>query len=138
MNIRKMTAEDHAAVYRLWSETPGMGLRESDDGAEGFCRFLRRNPETSFVAERDGNLVGCIMVGHDGRRAHIYHTAVAASERCRGVGGALVEAALAALRREGIDKASLVAFADNAVGNGFWENRGFRARGDLVYRDKIL
>ncbi|HCX78034.1 MAG TPA: GNAT family N-acetyltransferase, partial [Firmicutes bacterium] len=49
--IRIMTIEDYERVYKLWSETKGMGLRSIDDSIEGIERFLKRNPRTSFVAE---------------------------------------------------------------------------------------
>jgi len=42
------------------------------------------------------------------------------------------------LDEEGINKVALVAFKKNALGNGFWENRGFTDREDLVYRNKNI
>ena len=51
---------------------------------------------------------------------------------------ALLEAALQALRAEGIHKAALVVMARNQKGNAFWEKVGFTTRPDLVYRDKLL
>ena len=76
--------------------------------------------------------------GDDGRRGHIYHTAVAQSARKQGVGRALVGRAMDALRAQGIRKATLVAFARNELGNAFWQRMGFAARGDLTYRDAWL
>ena len=46
-----------------------------------------------------------------------------------------MEAALAALRAEGIHKAALVVMTNNAAGNAFWERLGFTTRPDLVYRN---
>ena len=51
---------------------------------------------------------------------------------------ALVEMALQALGRCGIQKAALVAFADNVEGNAFWEKIGFTCRTDLNYRNKYV
>ena len=48
--IRKMSIEDYEAVYALWANTPNMGLRNLDDSKEGIALFLKRNPETCFVA----------------------------------------------------------------------------------------
>jgi len=136
--VRCMTIEDYDGVYRLWSTTPGMGLNDVDDSRDGVERFLVRNPLTCFVAEQDGDITGAIMSGHDGRRGVIYHTAVAADRQRKGIGSALVRAALDALNREGISKVLLVVFARNEKGNAFWERLGFTARTDLVYRDKAL
>lgn len=138
MLIRKMTIEDYEAVYQLWISTPGMGLNNLDDSREGIEKYLRRNPATCFVAEKDGQIVGVIISGHDGRRGYIYHTAVAVSERNQGIGSALVDTAMAALEAEGIHKCALVAFERNETGNRFWENYGFTTRPDLVYRNKTI
>ncbi|MDR1663681.1 MAG: GNAT family N-acetyltransferase [Clostridiales bacterium] len=136
--IREFGIDDYESVYRLWSVTPGLGLSAGDDSREGVEKFLRRNPGMSFVAEENGNIAGAILCGHDGRRGYIHHTCVAESARGKGVGSKLTAAALDAFRREGIPKAKLVAFADNAKGNGFWEHMGFTERPDLIYRDKAL
>ena len=138
MHIRLMTAADYPQVYALWRCTPGMGLNNLDDSEEGITHYLQRNPTTCFVTEEAGALVGTVLSGHDGRRAFIYHLAVAASYRRQGVGKALVEAALEALRAEGIHKAALVVMANNTAGNAFWEQLGFTTRPDLVYRNREL
>ncbi len=136
--IRPMTIDDYDAVYDLWINTPGMGLNSIDDSREGIERYLKRNPTTSFVAECDGAIVGVIMAGHDGRRGYIYHTAVLSAYRNQGIAGRLIDCVMAALDKEGINKAALVAFKSNETGNKFWENRGFTVRDDLVYRNKII
>ena len=138
MTFRLMTMEDYPACYSLWLNTPGMGLNSLDDSAEGIARYLQRNPNTCFVAEEEGQLLGAILAGHDGRRGHISHTAVAAHAQRRGIGTQLVEHAMAALEREGITKVNLVAFSRNEKGNRFWEAMGFTARTNLVYRDKRI
>ena len=138
MNIRLMMPADHAAVYALWLRTPGMGLKDLDDGPEGFCRFLKRNPSTCFVAEENGAIVGTLMAGHDGRRGSMHHLAVDTSHRNRGIGTALVAAAMNALEQEGIHKVNLVVFARNDLGNAFWEAHGFSRRDDIVIRDKLI
>ena len=68
MNIRKMTIDDYQSVYDLWMACDGVGLNDIDDSRQGIERFLKRNPETCFVTEEDGKVVGVIMAGHDGRR----------------------------------------------------------------------
>lgn len=135
--IRKMTIADYDSVYSLWLSCRGMGLNDLDDSREGIERFLIRNPDTCFVAE-DGDIVGVIIAGNDGRRGYIYHTAVREERRKEGIATALVEAALDGLKRCGINKAALVVFDRNTLGNSFWEKHGFTVRNDLVYRNRAL
>lgn len=136
--IKNMTIADYEAVYQLWISTPGMGLNDLDDSREGIEKFLTRNPNTCFVAKEKGQMAGVIICGNDGRRGYIYHMAVAVKLRDRGIGSKLLEAALDALQEEGIKKAALVVFAENEIGNRFWEKRGFTTRTDLNYRNKAL
>lgn len=138
MTIRPMRIEDYDAIYALWLSCKGMGLNNVDDSREGIARYLSRNPATSFVAEEAGKLLGVIMAGHDGRRGFIYHTSVSPDARGQGIGTALANAALDALREEGISKVALVAFTRNEAGNAFWEKMGFEARCDLTYRSRAL
>ena len=76
MDIRVMTKEDYDQVYDLWIHTPGMGSNTIDDSQEGIERYLRRNLDMCFVAEKSNQIVGVIIAGHDGRRGFIYHTDV--------------------------------------------------------------
>ena len=138
INIRTMTINDYEKVYNLWINTPGMGLNSTDDSRDGIDKYLRRNPTSCFVAECDGEIIGVIMAGHDGRRGFIHHTAVLPSYRNQGIARLLVENAMSALEKEGINKVALVAFKKNDVGNAFWEKIGFTQRDDLVYRNKNI
>jgi ribosomal protein S18 acetylase RimI-like enzyme len=138
MKIRKFKITDYDAVYALWRRTPGMGLNDVDDSREGIEKYLKRNPRTSFVAELEGEIVGVILAGHDGRRGYIHHTAVASELRHNKIGTRLVEAALDALKGEGINKVALVVFERNEGGNAFWGHMGFTTRTDIIYRNKAL
>ena len=138
MIIRKMKIDDYDRVYDLWISCAGMGLNNLDDSKDGIAKFLNRNPETCFVAEIEQKLVGVILAGSDGRRGYIYHTAVRPDCRNQGIGTALVDTVMGALKALGIHKAALVVFAKNKDGNAFWERLGFTSREDLVYRNKSM
>jgi ribosomal protein S18 acetylase RimI-like enzyme len=138
MLIRVMKKQDYEKVYALWRGTVGVGTRSLDDSEQGIGKFLDRNPRTCFVAEQEGSIAGVILSGHDGRRAYIYHTAVAEKYRRRGIGAALIQAVEKAMTEEGINKIALVAFKGNKTGNDFWEGRGYAERNDLSYRNRTI
>lgn len=142
MTIRQMTLDDYEAVYQLWINTPNMGLNDVDDAKEGIARMLKRNPTLSFVAEveREENtqIVGVIIAGEDGRRGYIYHTAVDVAYRNQGIGEALVNHVMDAMKALSISKVGLFIFQRNEIGNGFWERLGFSVRDDLYYRNKAI
>ena len=104
MVIRKMTIDDYHAVYLLWMSCAGMGLNNLDDSKEGIEKFIQRNPDTCLVAEKDSAIIGVIMVGNDGRRGYIYHTAVHPDYRKQGIAKRLVDDAMNELLELGINK----------------------------------
>ena len=138
MIIRKMKLSDYETVYSLWLSCKGMGLNDLDDSRIGIEKFLKRNPETCFVAEINDKLIGVIMAGNDGRRGYIYHTAVHPDFRNQGIARTLVETVMKALKKCGINKVALVVFERNQSGNDFWEKLGFTVRDDLVYRNRSI
>lgn len=136
--IRVMTIEDYDEVYALWKKIRGFGIRSIDDSREGVDRFLKRNPTTSVVAEKDGRIVGSILCGHDGRRGCFYHVCVDENYRRHGIGKAMVVASMEALKAEYINKVCLIAFTSNDGGNAFWNTIGWTRRLDLNYYDFTL
>ncbi|MBR3515156.1 MAG: GNAT family N-acetyltransferase [Lachnospiraceae bacterium] len=138
MQIRTMVIEDYDKVKALWMTIHGFGIRSVDDSREGVERFLRRNPTSSVVAEEDGEIIGAILCGHDGRRGCLYHVCVAEGHRRRGIGKAMVVFCMNALKEERINKVSLIAFTRNDIGNAFWNCIGWTKREDLNYYDFTL
>lgn len=136
--IRIMTMDDYEEVYKLWKKIHGFGIRSIDDSREGIERFIKRNPATSIVAEVDGKIVGSILCGHDGRRGCFYHVCVDENYRRRGIGKTMVVHAMEELKKEKINKVSLIAFTKNDVGNAFWNQIGWTKREDLNYYDFTL
>ena len=137
--IKPMTIEDYDGLHALWMTIHGFGIRSIDDSREGVERFINRNPGTSVVAiGEDGAVVGGILCGHDGRRGCLYHVCVDVNHRMKGIGKAMVVFTMEALKKEGINKVSLIAFTQNDIGNAFWNEIGWTKREDLNYYDFTL
>ena len=133
-----MTAEDYPEVKKLWMTIRGFAIRSMDDSREGVERFLRRNPTTSVVARVNGEVVGAVLCGHDGRRGCLYHVCVREDHRRQGIGKAMVIFCTEALKAEKINKGSLIAFTSNDAGNAFWKEIGWTRRFDLNTYDFTL
>ncbi|MBQ7027807.1 MAG: GNAT family N-acetyltransferase [Ruminococcus sp.] len=136
VEIRVMTVSDYDDICEVWENH--RGTNPVDDSYDGFAKYLRRNPTTSFVAEDNGKIVGTILAGHDGRRGLFHHVSVLPEYQKQGIGKMLVDNAMDALGKEGITKVLLVVFKDNDNGNAFWEHLGFTVREDLYYRNKYV
>lgn len=133
MSIRfaAMEPKHYEAALDLWRQTEGIVLRRTDrrDAVE---RYLTRNPGLSLVAIEDGRLVGTILCGHDGRRGHLYHLAVAKNRRRCGIGSELVVRCLKQLESQGIEKAHIDVLTENSDAEAFWSKLGWYKRGDLI------
>lgn len=133
IRIRAMLIEDYEQVRHLWMTIHGFGIRSIDDTKEEVARFLKRNPTTSVVAVCGEKVVGAILCGSDGRQGCLYHVCVAKKFRRRGIGRQMVGYCMNALRRERINRVTLIAFTKNDVGNAFWKQIGWTVRTDLNY-----
>lgn len=128
--LRSMTIVDYDAVVELMKQTPGVSFRDADSRTST-ARYLQRNPGLSFVCEVNGQLAGCIMSGHDGRRGYLQHLVVLPVHRGKGMAGALVESCLSELEKLGIHKSHIDVVKTNASAAAWWERRGWKLRSDI-------
>lgn len=128
--IRTLSIDDYDVVVELLKRTPGVSFRDADS-RESTDRYLQRNPGLSFVCEAGGQLVGCIMSGHDGRRGYLQHLAVLPSHRRLGIANALVDHCLSAMGSLGIQKSHIDILKNNPSATLFWERLGWQLRTDI-------
>lgn len=129
--IREMRINDHDALVRLMRCTPGISIRDADS-REATERYLARNPGLSFIAEVDGQVVGCLMSGHDGRRGYLQHLIVSPQFRKQGIASGLIEQCLAGLEAVGISKSHLDVLTSNQAAIEYWTRRAWTRRDDIV------
>lgn len=129
--IRPMQSQDIAACLDLWRDIEGVVLRDESDHPKALARFLERNPGLSFVADEHSVVLGSILCGHDGRRAHIYHLAVRAEQRRTRCATALFNASMEALGGEGMTRCHAYVRARNLTALSFWSSVGATLRRDI-------
>jgi RimJ/RimL family protein N-acetyltransferase len=143
VRIRQADARDADELARLAhavSAEPGAWLISSDgewrSPAEErrYLRALRRYPDaTVLLAEADGEIVGRLSVARDPHPAspHVADLGlmVAATHRRRGIGTALLRAAVEWARGHGIRKLELHVFPWNEPALRLYERFGFEREG---------
>lgn len=116
---------DYVSVRQLWEGMEkGVEVGRSDAPDE-IEKKTSHDPDLFLVAEEDGRIIGSVMGGYDGRRGLLYHLAVAASHRQRGIGGQLLDMIESRLRAKGCLKCYLMVTPDNPEAERFYQNRGW-------------
>lgn len=129
--LRGAESADLDRVIDLWQSLPGLTLR-AEDAAEPLQLLLDSAQQRLFVVEFEEALVGAVLVGDDGRRGFLYHVGVAESMQGKGIGRALVSAALDHLAVRGIARTDVFVNADNPAPQQFWIRLGWRQRTELT------
>jgi putative acetyltransferase len=135
--IKPMSIDDYDEVLRLWQNTEGMGLGESD-ARSSVAHYLDRNPEMSLIAREGKEITGAVLCGHDGRRGYLYHLAVAKAHRKNGLGKKLVDLCLSKLEQIGILRCNVLVFTDNADGESFWKHNAWEKRSNVQLFQKQI
>jgi len=116
--------DDYPAVLDLWQRAgPGIHVGPSDTPEE-IARKAARDPDLFLVAEEHGRIVGSVIGGFDGRRGMVYHLAVEAAERGRGLGRRLMQEVEDRLRAKGCYKVYLLVMDGNSALD-FYKNLGW-------------
>ncbi len=142
MIVRKAEAADAEGLTELgtavgsepegWLVTTNGWRNVSDE--RRYLRAIRRYPNAAvFVAEDEGLIVGRLSIARDQHPAsrHVADIGlmVAASHRRRGIGTALLDAAVDWARRAGVQKLELHVFPWNEAALALYERFGFAREG---------
>jgi N-acetylglutamate synthase-like GNAT family acetyltransferase len=121
IRVRRATTHDWTAVEALL-EAAGLPLDGAHEHLDDFV-----------VAERDGSPIGCAAVERYGDAGLLRSVAVAASERGRGIGVALVERSLADARAAGVVTVILL----TTTAEGFFPRFGFEVIDRSIVPDAV-
>jgi ribosomal protein S18 acetylase RimI-like enzyme len=117
---------DYRQVFELWSSIEkGVHVGRSDSPVE-IQKKLARDPDLFLVAESGHKIIGSVIGGYDGRRGLIYHLAVDASCRGRGIGSMLMDEVESRLRARGCLKCYLLVTRDNTEVENYYRQRGWQ------------
>lgn len=127
VTIRRGRGADVDALVAFWSEA-GENHHRPTDAPTQVAALLARDPDSLLIAELDGRIVGTVIAGWDGWRAHLYRLAVAPDVRRRGIARLLMRHAEGRLRELGAIRFDAMVLADNATGGSTWMSMGYRAQ----------
>lgn len=130
--------EDYPRAVQLWREV-GEGVRVGpSDSPTEIKKKLERDPDLFLVAEAGDNVVGTVIGGFDGRRGHVYHLAVAANFRRRGIGSQLMNEVERRLRSKGCLRCYLLVRPGNLGAQRHYEQLGWKEMDDHLYGKDLV
>jgi ribosomal protein S18 acetylase RimI-like enzyme len=86
---------------------------------------MTRDPEALDLAIVDGRVVGTLISGWDGWRAHLYRLAVDPAMRRQGIGRRLLARAERRLIGLGASRIDAMVLEGNGLGQSLWVAEGF-------------
>ena len=123
MPVRRYRDSDREALIELWRTVFPDDPPHNEPSAVLAAKLAV--DDLVFVADDADRLGGACMAGYDGHRGWLYAVAVHPENRRHGLGRALVEAAMNALRESGCIKVNLQIRADNTAVESFYRALGF-------------
>lgn len=139
--VRRGRSTDFDAVGAVYSAVAAEGLwiaaeapvEWTSERSEAWRRTADDEDRGAwFLADDDAaQLVGFLAVIRDGAERADFAMAVAAAHRGRGVGGALLDAAVAWCRAAGLSKISCQVWPHNGAALALYRSRGFLVEGRL-------
>lgn len=122
--LRAATPADAEALLAFWAVAGENDARPADS-RDAVDALLARDPEATIVAVEGDRVVGTVIAGWDGWRAHLYRLAVDPGERRRGIGRRLLDAAETRLRDLGATRFDAMVLEGDALGARAWAARGY-------------
>lgn len=122
--IRPAVVTDVPGVVAFWAVAGENDDRPTDSEA-AVVGLVERDPDALLLALDGDVLVGTVVAGWDGWRAHLYRLAVLPSRRGQGVASALLDAAEERLVALGAGRLDAMVLDGNDLGQAVWQARGF-------------
>lgn len=113
--VRPAGRADVPDVVAFWAVAGENDDRPSDSEA-AVVRLVERDPDALLLAMDGDVLVGTVVAGWDGWRAHLYRLAVLPERRGEGIAGALLDAAEARLVALGAGRLDAMVLDGNELG----------------------
>jgi len=126
LTFRVAVPADVRPLLHFWGQS-AEGTHRAADSFEAVDLLLARDPDALVVVADGQVLVGSLVIGWDGWRAHLYRLAVRADYRRRGIGSALLRLAEERIRTLGGSRIDAMVLDGNTSAQHLWAQSGYQA-----------
>jgi ribosomal-protein-alanine N-acetyltransferase len=123
--VRKFRPEDADAVMAIAAESP----EAANWSKESYLRSAKVNGSLTLAMEAEGEVSGFLVGRQIGDQAEVFNLAVKYKHRRKGVGTALLAAALEEFALAGAKRVYLEVRESNSGGIAFYDRHGFAKTG---------
>lgn len=125
VQIRRLSMDDYDAMIRLWLAS-GVGAQVAGrESREAMTRQFESGLQTALGALIEGQLVGVVLITHDGRKGWINRLGVLPSFQRRGIGRALIRAGEAQIASLGLEISAALVEHHNAASLALFQSEGY-------------
>lgn len=130
IELRPATVADVPALLVLWEVAAENDSRPTDSAGKVEA-LIARDPDACTVAvTEDGRVVGSLISGWDGWRAHLYRLAVHPDVRRRGLAQRLLAHAEDRLVALGASRIDAMVLEGNDLGQSLWKSSGYESQAE--------
>ena len=136
VNIRNATAHDLRSIMKLERSCPTAAHWSEQQYSDAIARIEQTTERLLLIADADreedrsrSSLIGFLVARHASQEWELENIMVAAQERQKGIGAALLAALLDRMRQSGSKQILLEVRESNAPARKLYEKAGFRATG---------
>jgi ribosomal protein S18 acetylase RimI-like enzyme len=123
--VREMVMEDYSTVVELWKECDLPYKPNGRDHPDSIRKEMELSQNSFLVAEKHGEIIGSILVTHDGRKGWINRLAVHSDHRNKGVARLLIDEAEKWLMEQAIEIFACLIEGDNPESMKVIESLGY-------------
>ena len=138
LEIIDMTIRDLEQSIELWASIPELNFPSDFDTKDRLTSFLNKNEGLSTIAKYEGEIIGALLCGNDGRRGFFYHIGVNPQFRKQKIASQMVEYSFDKLRLECIDTCFLFTNDFNFDAQAFWGKMKFVHASHVMYQSREI
>ncbi|WP_406031535.1 GNAT family N-acetyltransferase [Nocardioides sp. NBC_00163] len=130
IELRPAVTADVPSLLELWEVAAENDSRPTDSAVK-VETLIARDPEACTVAvTEDGRVVGSLISGWDGWRAHLYRLAVHPDVRRQGLAHRLLDHAETRLVALGAGRIDAMVLEGNDLGQSLWKSSGYESQAE--------